>query len=151
MPISLRPVRPVSSERSAFCSDSWKVRPMAMASPTDFIEVVSAVVGAGEFFEGEARDLGDDVVDRRLEAGRRGAAGDVVLELVERVADGERAATLAMGKPVALEASAEERETRGFISMTTMRPSAGIDARTARWSRRSRRRSRAARRSRRRA
>ena len=33
---------------------------------------------------------------------------------------------MAIGKPVALEASAEERETRGFISMTTMRPSAGL-------------------------
>src|SRR4029453_5114503 len=36
------------------------------------------------------------------------------------------AAILAMGKPVALEASADERDTRGFISMTTMRPSAGL-------------------------
>ena len=45
-------------------------------------------VGADELLEREARDLGDDVVDRRLEAGRRGL-GDVVLELVERVADGE--------------------------------------------------------------
>ena len=36
------------------------------------------------------------------------------------------AATLAMGKPVALDASADERDTRGFISMTTMRPSAGL-------------------------
>jgi hypothetical protein len=34
---SLSPVRPVSIERSAFCSDSWKVRPIAIASPTDFI------------------------------------------------------------------------------------------------------------------
>ena len=33
-----------------------------------------------------------------------------------------------MGKPVALEASALERETRGFISITTMRPSAGFTA-----------------------
>ena len=88
MPISSRPVRPVSSERSAFCSDSWKVRPMAMASPTDFIAVVSAVVGAGEFLEGKARDFRDDVVDGRLEEAGR-AAGDVVVELVERVADGE--------------------------------------------------------------
>ena len=24
----------------AFCSDSWKVRPMAMTSPTDFMAVV---------------------------------------------------------------------------------------------------------------
>ena len=30
-----------------------------------------------------------------------------------------------MGKPVALEARAEERDTRGFISMTTMSPFAG--------------------------
>ena len=32
-----------------------------------------------------------------------------------------------MGNPVAFDASAEERETRGFISMTVMRPSCGID------------------------
>ena len=35
-----------------------------------------------------------------------------------------------MGNPVAFEARAEERETRGFISMTTMRPVAGS---TANW------------------
>jgi hypothetical protein len=35
------------------------------------------------------------------------------------------AATLAIGKPVAFEASAEERETRGFISITIIRPSCG--------------------------
>ncbi len=40
------------------------------------------------------------------------------------------AAILAMGKPVALEASAEDRDTRGFISMTMIRPSAGL---TANW------------------
>ena len=32
-----RPSRPVSRRRSAFCSDSWKVRPIAITSPTDFI------------------------------------------------------------------------------------------------------------------
>jgi hypothetical protein len=36
------------------------------------------------------------------------------------------AATFAIGKPVAFEASADERETRGFISITTMRPSFGL-------------------------
>ena len=36
------------------------------------------------------------------------------------------AATLAMGKPVALDARAEERETRGFISMTISRPFCGL-------------------------
>ena len=38
------------------------------------------------------------------------------------------AATLAMGKPVALDARADERDTRGFISITTSRPSAGLTA-----------------------
>ena len=32
------------------------------------------------------------------------------------------------GKPVAFDASAEERDTRGFISMTTRRPSSGLTA-----------------------
>ena len=45
-------------------------------------------VGAGELLEGEARPLDDDVVDRRLEAGGRGA-GDVVVDLIEAVADGQ--------------------------------------------------------------
>ncbi len=40
------------------------------------------------------------------------------------------AAILAIGKPVAFEASAEDRDTRGFISITTSRPSAGL---TANW------------------
>ena len=33
-----------------------------------------------------------------------------------------------MGNPVAFDASAEERDTRGFISMTTMRPFSGFTA-----------------------
>ena len=33
-----------------------------------------------------------------------------------------------MGNPVAFDASAEERDTRGFISMTIIRPSAGLIA-----------------------
>ena len=40
------------------------------------------------------------------------------------------AAILAMGKPVALDASAEERDTRGFISITTIRP---VRCSTANW------------------
>jgi len=34
----------------------------------------------------------------------------------------------AIGKPVALEARAEERDTRGFISITSISPSAGLTA-----------------------
>ncbi len=41
-----------------------------------------------------------------------------------------RAAILAMGKPVAFEASALDRDTRGFISITTIRPLPGC---TANW------------------
>ena len=118
---------PVSRPRSAFWNDSWKVRPIAITSPTDFIWVVRRV-GGRELLEGEARDLGDDVVDGRLERGRRRAAGDVVAQFVERVADRQLGGDLAIGKPVALDASAEERDTRGFISMTTMRPSSGLIA-----------------------
>ena len=45
-------------------------------------------VGAGELLEREARELDDDVVERRLEARRR-RPGEVVRDLVERVADRE--------------------------------------------------------------
>ena len=38
----------------------------------------------------------------------------------------KREDTLAMGKPVAFEARAEEREVRGLISITTTRPVAGL-------------------------
>ncbi len=47
--ISSRPVRPVSRPRSAFCSDSWKVRPIAITSPTDFMAVVSVGSAPGNF------------------------------------------------------------------------------------------------------
>ena len=39
----------LSSERSAFCSASVKLRPIAIASPTDFMCVVSVGSAAGNF------------------------------------------------------------------------------------------------------
>ena len=45
-------------------------------------------VGGGEFLEREPRHLDDDVVDSRLEAGRR-LAGDVVANLLEQITDCE--------------------------------------------------------------
>ena len=36
-------------ERSAFCRLSWKLRPTAMASPTDFMAVVSTASAPGNF------------------------------------------------------------------------------------------------------
>ncbi len=45
--------------------------------------------GAGKFLEGKARDFRHHVIDGRLERGRRSAAGDVVGDFVERIADRE--------------------------------------------------------------
>ena len=87
--ISSRPLRPVSRPRRAFCRLSWKVRPMAMTSPTDFMAVVRVGSEPGKLLEGKTRDLGDHIVDGRLEGGRRRAAGNVVVKLVQRVADGQ--------------------------------------------------------------
>ena len=94
-----QPVRSVSSPRSPFWNASLKVRPIAIASPTDFICVVSVGIGRRELLEREARDLHHDVVEHRLERRRRGL-GDVVGELVEPVAHGH------------LGADPRDRETR---------------------------------------
>jgi hypothetical protein len=49
MSISSKPVRPVSIDAQRLLQDSWKVRPMAMTSPTDFIAVVSVGSEPGNF------------------------------------------------------------------------------------------------------
>ena len=46
---SSRPASPVSRPRNAFCSDSAKVRPMAITSPTDFMAVVRLGLEPGNF------------------------------------------------------------------------------------------------------
>src|SRR5690606_42109553 len=55
-------------------------------------------IGGGEFLEGKARHLGDHVVDARLEGRRRGAAGDLVLQLVEGIAHRQLGGNLGDGK-----------------------------------------------------
>ncbi|MCY1522162.1 hypothetical protein D9M68_570070 [compost metagenome] len=69
-----------------------------------------ARVGGGEFLEGETRHLGDDVVDRGFERGGRGAAGDFVLELVQRVAHGQARGDLGDGEAGSLRC--QRRRTR---------------------------------------
>ena len=87
-------------------------------------------VGAGELLEGEPRDLHHDVVEARLEARRR-LGGDVVRDLVEGVAERELRGDLRDREAGRLaDASALDRDTRGFISMTTCRPVVGS---TANW------------------
>ena len=49
LPSPPRPERPISKDRNAFCSDSLKVRPMAMASPTLFICVFNVESAWGNF------------------------------------------------------------------------------------------------------
>ncbi|MNC09163.1 hypothetical protein D3C75_567810 [compost metagenome] len=44
-----KPVLPVSRLRSALCRDSWKLRPMAITSPTDFIWVVRRSLAPANF------------------------------------------------------------------------------------------------------
>ncbi len=46
---ALRPARPCSRERTAFCRDSQKVRPMAITSPTDCMRVPSRPSAPGSF------------------------------------------------------------------------------------------------------
>ncbi|MOA00218.1 hypothetical protein D3C78_1195690 [compost metagenome] len=52
-----RPHTPTSRPRRAFCSDSWKVRPMAMTSPTDFIWVVRRASAFGNFSKAKRGSL----------------------------------------------------------------------------------------------
>jgi hypothetical protein len=44
-----KPRAPISSERIAFWKDSLKVRPIAITSPTDFIDEVSVGSASGNF------------------------------------------------------------------------------------------------------
>ena len=46
---SLSPLSPVSIERRTFCRLSGNERPIAMASPTDFIEVVNSGFASSNF------------------------------------------------------------------------------------------------------
>ena len=80
--------RAVSRERSVFPRASQKLRPMRHRLAHRLHLRRQRAVGARELLEREAGRLHDDVVDRRLERGRR-RARDVVRDLVERVADGE--------------------------------------------------------------
>ena len=51
--------RSISSERVAFWKDSLKVRPIAIASPTDFIWMVSSGLVFGNFSKGKKPNLWD--------------------------------------------------------------------------------------------
>ncbi len=102
-----------------------------MASPTDFMVVVSVASAAGELLEREPGGLDDHVVERGLEA-RRGHAGDVVGgDLVEAVAERELGGELGDREAGRLRRQRRgARHAGGFISITMTRPFSGF---TANW------------------
>ena len=59
---------------------------MPIASPVDFICVPSERIGERKLVEGPARNLHDDVVERRLVCGFR-HAGNGIRNLVERLTE----------------------------------------------------------------
>ena len=129
-----------SRERIAFWNASLKVRPMAIASPTLFMCVVSSRSAMRELLERPARHLDDHVVERGLEAGRR-LARDVVGDLVERVADGQLGGDLGDRKAGRLGGQRRAaRDARVHLDDDDL-AGLGVARRTARWSRRCRRRS----------
>ena len=70
-----------------------------------------------ELVEVPARHLHDNIGPASARRSR-GALRDLVLQFVEAVADGQLRRDLGDRITVAFEASAEERDTRGLISMT---------------------------------
>ena len=88
LPSPPRPQRPISSERRHFCRTFLERAADGHRFAHAFHLRGERGIGLRKFLEGEARDLGDDVIDGRLEAGR-GFARDVVPDFVEQIADGE--------------------------------------------------------------
>ncbi len=84
--ISSKPVKPVSSERNAFCSDFAEGAADGHGFAHRFHRGGEERLGAGKFLEGEARESSSPHSrwSARTLAGRD--LGDVVLEFVERVA-----------------------------------------------------------------
>ena len=89
--VARREARPAAprARRIALTNASANVRPRPSASPTARISAPSGARRARELLEVEPRRLDRHVVERRLERRRR-LAGDVVRQLVERVADREQ-------------------------------------------------------------
>ena len=126
----------------AFTNASANVRPSPSASPTARISAPSRRSAQRELLEVEARRLDRDVVERRLE--RRGRlAGDVVRQLVERVADREQRRELRDREAGRLRRERRRaRHARVHLDHAELVASPGAP-RTGRWRRRSRRRPRA--------
>ena len=83
-------------------------------------------VGIGELLEGEPGHLDHDVIQGRLEAGRR-LAGDVVADLVQRVADGQLRGDLGDGEPGRLRRQRARPRHPGVHLDDHQPPGAGVD------------------------
>ena len=85
------------------------------------------VVRVNELVKRPARELDNAVVERRLEA-CLGLAGNGVGDLIQTIADCNLCGYLCNRVAGCLEASAEERETRGFTSITAYSKDSGLSA-----------------------
>jgi len=108
----------IPSTASAFAATRGRAA-MAIASPTDFHRVVRWGFGTGEFFKRELRDFGDDIVD--FGSNEAGVTRLTVVCRVHRVFKATASLAADSGnRDLSPLANAEDRDTRGFISITTI-------------------------------
>lgn len=80
-----------------------------------------------ELFKREAGNLGNHIVDGGLKAGGR-FPRDVIPQFVQRIAYGQFGGQFGNGEPCGLGSQRGRAGNAGFISMTIMRPLAGLMA-----------------------
>ncbi len=77
------------------------------------------VVGTGKFLRLKRRNFGDNVVNERLQRRRRAPASDIVHPARQGVTTAGLAATFGNREAGGFRRQRRERETRGFISITS--------------------------------
>ena len=88
MPSPPKPKRPVSRERMAFLEGFFKGPADRHGFTHRFHRGGEDIVGFGEFFKGPAGNFDHAVIDGWLK-GRQGLAGNIVVQFVEGIADGQ--------------------------------------------------------------
>ena len=112
----------------AFWRDSVKLRPMAMTSPTERIEVDRVEGDSLKFIKVKSRDFYDHIIERWLKRCRC-LLSDVVFDLVESIPQGQFGSDFSDGKSRRFRCQCRRAgNSRGFISMTINCPLAGFTA-----------------------
>ena len=118
-----------SNPAKAFPKDSSNDLPMAITSPTDFICVPKIASVGRNFSKSKRGSFCNHIIDTRLKT-TGSCARNIIRKFIQCIANRKFRCDAAIGNPVALEASALDLETRGFISITITRPVFGW---TANW------------------